>query len=97
MFSNFSLKTVSAIRDRKCRVRLVLVFFKEGGREDGGGGGDGRELFTGIILSIKILEEVDSLDFVFLFGDGGRRFSGTFSGWFFAFLAAGGLLVVDDG
>ena len=96
MFSNFSLKTVSAIRDRKCRVRLVLVFFKEGGREDSGGG-DGRELFTGIILSIKILEEVYSLDFVFLFGDGGRRFSGTFSGWFFAFLAAGGLLVVDDG
>ena len=96
MFSNFSLKTVSAIRDRKCRVRLVLVFFKEGGREEGGGGGDGRELFTGIILSIKILEEVDSLDFVFLFDDG-RSFSGTFSGWFFAFLAAGGLLEVDDG
>jgi hypothetical protein len=47
-----------------------------------------------MILSIKILEEEDSIDFVFLFD--GFRFSGAFSWWFFfAFLAVGG--PVDDG
>ena len=60
---------------------MVLFFFK--GEDDSGGG-----FLTGIIVSIKILEEEDSIDFVFLFD--GCRFSGAFAGWFFAFLAAGG-------
>lgn len=88
-FSNFSLNTFSAIRDRKWRVRSALRFFT-GWSKVGG-----TEFCTGIILSIKILEEEDSLmDFVFF---DGSRFSGAFFGWFFAFFAAGGLLVDDDG
>jgi hypothetical protein len=85
MFSNFSLKTLSAMRDKKWRVRLVLFFFK-GGTSDVGKR-TGEEFFTGIILSIKTLEEEDSIDFGFLFD--GFRFSGFFSGLFFAFLMAG--------
>jgi hypothetical protein len=86
MYSNFSLKTFSAMRDKKWRVRLVLVFFK--GVTDDVGNGTGEEFFTGIILSIKTLEEADSIDFVFLFD--GFRFSVFFSGLLFAFFAAGG-------
>ena len=83
--------------DKKWRVRLVLLFFKEEGGDDiiGVGTTTGGAFFTGgMILSIKILEEEDSIDFVFLFD--GFRFSGAFSWWFFfAFLAVGG--PVDDG
>ncbi|MFN9657713.1 MAG: hypothetical protein ACK55Q_18660, partial [Dolichospermum sp.] len=72
---------------------LVLFFLKEDWEDVGGNGGT--EFFIGIILSIKTLEEEDSIDFVFLFD--GFRFSEFFSGGlFFAFLA-GGCLAVDGG
>jgi hypothetical protein len=83
-----SVNTFSAIFDRKCRVRSVLHFFTTGE-----GCGDGTVFFTGIILSIKILEEEESgVDFFFF---ACSRFSGVFSGCFFVFFAAGGL--VGDG
>jgi hypothetical protein len=90
MLSNFSLNTLSAMRDKKWRVRLVLLFFFnwEWVGDGGGGGvdGTGGKFFIGIILSIKTWGVEDLIDFAFLC-DGCRFF--LTSGLFFAFLATG--------